>query len=54
MDTRTVVTKVMPAVVKILKARFPNLTAEETVKLAGDICDAVTACEKEEPIASKG
>jgi hypothetical protein len=31
----------MPEVVRILKKRFPNLTAEEVVKLASDILEAV-------------
>ena len=35
------VVKVMPKIVEILKARFPNLTAEEAVKLASEISEAI-------------
>lgn len=41
MNMRDAVTKLMPAFVKILKERFPNLTAEESVRLAGDLAEAV-------------
>lgn len=41
LNTRLMVTVVMPEIVKVLKARFPNLTAEEAVKLAGEISDVI-------------
>jgi hypothetical protein len=50
-NTRVMVTKVMPAVVAVLKKRFPNLTAEDSVMLAGEICDCILKVEPEEPIA---
>jgi hypothetical protein len=48
MNTRTVVLDLMPAFVAILKERFPNLTAEESVSLAGKLADAVAKVEKVE------
>ena len=57
MDTRTVVLKVMPGVVKILKERFPNLGAEESVLLASRIAEVVREAHKESddtPIPSAG
>lgn len=41
LDTRLMVTVVMPQIVKVLKRRYPNLTAEEAVTLAGEISDVV-------------
>jgi hypothetical protein len=41
MNMRDAVTKLMPAFVSILKERFPNLTAEEVVLLAGKLAEAV-------------
>lgn len=49
-NSRTMVMKVMPAVVAKLKERFPNLTAEEAVKLAGEICECFLKTVEEEPI----
>jgi len=48
MNTRVVVMKLMPAVVKILKDRFPNLGAEEVVLIAGRICDEVVRVSAED------
>jgi hypothetical protein len=35
-------------VVTVLKQRFPNLTVEETLKLAGECVRAVLAAQREE------
>ena len=46
-NLRLMVTKVMPKIVEILKARFPNLTAEESVKLTAEIAEAVMGAQKQ-------
>jgi hypothetical protein len=41
------VTVVMPGIVKVLKKRFPNLTADEAVMMAGEISDVILRAVKD-------